>query len=339
MVRAGGGGARRAAAVPAAAGNNSGGARAAWEGLGSARSRTGTMNEEEQFVNIDLNDDNICSVCKLGTDKETLSFCHICFELNIEGVPKSNLLHTRSLRGHKDCFEKCHLIANQDCSRSKLSKSTYKEVKTILSKKINWIVQYAQNKDLDSDSECSKNPQHHLLNFRHKSDKKLLPQFDSQVPKYSAKWIDGSTGGISDYTQRILEKRENTDFGLSVLEDAGAPLCHNSVLWPPNHNQAQKKEEMISNPQANAQARHPHYSREELNLMTLGEVERLNAKLQQQIQEVFEELTHQVQEKDSLASELHVRHVAIEQLLKNYSKLPCLQVGRTGIKSHLPINN
>lgn len=43
------------------------------------------MNEEEQFVNIDLNDDNICSVCKLGTDKETLSFCHICFELNLEG--------------------------------------------------------------------------------------------------------------------------------------------------------------------------------------------------------------------------------------------------------------
>ncbi|KAK7832994.1 hypothetical protein U0070_012150, partial [Myodes glareolus] len=43
-----------------------------------------TMNEEEQFVNIDLNDDNICSVCKLGTDKETLSFCHICFELNLE---------------------------------------------------------------------------------------------------------------------------------------------------------------------------------------------------------------------------------------------------------------
>lgn len=42
------------------------------------------MNEE-QFVNIDLNDDNVCSVCKLGTERETLSFCHICFELNIEG--------------------------------------------------------------------------------------------------------------------------------------------------------------------------------------------------------------------------------------------------------------
>ncbi|PNJ36847.1 C21orf91 isoform 2 [Pongo abelii] len=296
------------------------------------------MNEEEQFVNIDLNDDNICSVCKLGTDKETLSFCHICFELNIEGVPKSDLLHTKSLRGHKDCFEKYHLIANQGCPRSKLSKSTYEEVKTILSKKLNWIVQYAQNKDLDSDSECSKNPQHHLFNFRHKPEEKLLPQFDSQVPKYSAKWIDGSAGGISNCTQRILEQRENTDFGLAMLQDSGATLCHNSVLWPHSHNQAQKKEETISSAEANVQTQHPHYSREELNSMTLGEVEQLNAKLLQQIQ-VFEELTHQVQEKDSLASQLHVRHVAIEQLLKNYSKLPCLQVGRTGMKSHLPINN
>lgn len=42
------------------------------------------MNEE-QFVSIDLDDDNVCSVCKLGTEKETLSFCHVCFELNIEG--------------------------------------------------------------------------------------------------------------------------------------------------------------------------------------------------------------------------------------------------------------
>ncbi|XP_004675548.1 PREDICTED: protein EURL homolog [Condylura cristata] len=292
------------------------------------------MNDEEQFVSIDLNDDNICSVCKLGTDKETLSFCHVCFELNIDGVPKSNLLHTSSLRGHKDCFEKFHLIANQDCSRSKLSKSTYEEVKTIFTKKINWIVQYAQNKDLDSDNECSKNPQHHLFNFKHKSDKKLLPRFDSQVPKYSAKWIAGSPGSLSSCTQRILEQRENTDFGLSVLQDSGANLCHKSVLWP--HSQAQKKEETISHPETSVQIQHPHYSREELNSMTLGEVKQLTAKLGQQIQEVFEELTHQVQEKDSLASELHVRHVAIEQLLKNYSKLPCLQVGR--VSAHKQLN-
>lgn len=44
-----------------------------------------TMDEEEQFVNIDLNDDNICSVCKLETETGTLSFCHVCFELSIEG--------------------------------------------------------------------------------------------------------------------------------------------------------------------------------------------------------------------------------------------------------------
>lgn len=329
------------AGCSAAAGNNSEEPEPRGSAVASVAREPGRgiMNEEEQFVSIDLNDDNICSVCKLGTDKETLSFCHVCFELNIDGIPKSDLLHTKSLRGHKDCFEKYHLIANQDCPRSKLSKSTYEEVKTILSKKINWIVQYAQNRDLDSDSECSKNPQHHLFNFRHKPDKKLLPQFDSQVPKYSAKWIEGNAGGLSNCTQRMLEQRENTGFGLAVLQDSGTTLCHNSVLWPHSHNREQKKEKTISGPEAHVQTQHPHYSREELNSMTLGEVKQLNAELQQQIQEVFEELTHQVQEKDSLASELHVRHVAIEQLLKNYSKLPCLQMGRTGLKSHLPINN
>ncbi|XP_038944385.1 protein EURL homolog isoform X2 [Rattus norvegicus] len=247
-------------------------------------------------------------------------------------VPKSNLLHTKSLRGHKDCFEKYHLIANQDCSRSKLSKSTYEGVKTILSKKINWIVQYAQNKNLDLDSECSKTSQHHLFNFRHKPEKKLLPQFDSQVPKYSAKGLAGSAVGISSYTQRILDHREDTDFGLGILEDADA-------LWTHSHNQAQKTEETSSVPERSVQTQSPRYSREELNSMTLAEVVQLSTKLRQQIQEVFEELTHQVQEKDSLASELHVRHVAIEQLLKNCSKLPCLQVGRTGTRPHLSTNN
>lgn len=43
------------------------------------------MVEEEQFVNIDLNDDNICTICKLDTETGTLSFCHVCFELSIEG--------------------------------------------------------------------------------------------------------------------------------------------------------------------------------------------------------------------------------------------------------------
>jgi len=49
--------------------------------------------------------------------------------------------------------------------------------------------------------------------------------------------------------------------------------------------------------------------------------------------EVFEELTATVQEKDSLASELHVRHVAIEQLFKNCAKLPWLHISRAGVKA------
>lgn len=54
------------------------------------------MDEEEQFVNIDLNDDNICSVCKLETDTGTLSFCHICFELSIEGKTSTRKTFTAS---------------------------------------------------------------------------------------------------------------------------------------------------------------------------------------------------------------------------------------------------
>jgi len=48
---------------------------------------------------------------------------------------------------------------------------------------------------------------------------------------------------------------------------------------------------------------------------------------------VFEELSVAVQEKDSLSSELHVRHIAIEQLFKNCAKLPWLQIGRAGVKA------
>ncbi len=49
--------------------------------------------------------------------------------------------------------------------------------------------------------------------------------------------------------------------------------------------------------------------------------------------DVFEELSVAVQEKDSLSSELHVRHIAIEQLFKNCTKLPWLQIGRAGVKA------
>lgn len=178
------------------------------------------------------------------------------------GVPKSDLLHTRSLRGHRDCFEKFHLIANQDCPRSKLSKSPYAEVKNILSKKINWIIQYAQNKDLDSDPESSKTSQHQLFNFRHQTDRKLLPQFDSPVPRYSAKWIDGNSGGISSCSQTLLEQRESTDFKLGVLPETSAPFCCSSVLWS-NHSQVQKAEKAEADSLTSVRRRHPQHSREE----------------------------------------------------------------------------
>ncbi|KAM4699007.1 protein EURL homolog [Discoglossus pictus] len=294
----------------------------------------GTMVEEEQFVNIDLNDDNVCSVCKLGTDIETLSFCHICFELSIEGIPRSDLLHTRSLRGHKDCFEKYHQIANQDCPRSKLSKSPYEEVKTILSKKINWIVQYAQNKDLYSDSECPKSSQHKLYKFRHQNDRTLLPQYDSQVPRYSAKWLDGGACGMSNCAQGILDQNRSRD----LLQDASTTYCHKNALWPSN-SQAQKTEKSKLDSGSSIQRRYQHYSKEQLHLMSNEELKRLNENLLRQVKDVFEDLTAVVQEKDSLSSELHVRHVAIEQLLKNCSKLPCLQMGRAGLKANIAINN
>lgn len=178
------------------------------------------------------------------------------------GVPKSDLLHTRSLRGHRDCFEKFHLIANQDCPRTKLSRSPYAEVKSILSKKINWIIQYAQNKDIDSDTESSKTSQHPLFNLRHQTDRKLLPQFDSPVPRYSAKWIDGNSGSISNCSQSLLEQSEPTDFRLGMLQETGATFCCSSVLWS-NHSQAQKTEKAESDSLTSAHRRHPHYSREE----------------------------------------------------------------------------
>ncbi|XP_006010293.3 LOW QUALITY PROTEIN: protein EURL homolog [Latimeria chalumnae] len=294
------------------------------------------MNEEEQFVNIDLNDDNICSICKLETDTGTLSFCHICFELSIEGIPRSRLLHTKSLRGHRECFEKYHLIANQELPRAKVSKSTYEEVKNVLSRKIGWIVQYAQNKDLDSDQCYAKGhmkSEHQLLRVD-RADQNLLPRLGSQVPRYSPRWMDETVGALS--SQQTLEDRLANDFGLQMLKDSSANFHSSNLLWP-SPDKAQRTEDAIAELRSNRK-RHKCHTREDLNSMRIRELEQLSEKFLQQIQEVFEELTQQLQEKDSLASELHVRHIAIEQLFKNRSKLPWLQVGRAKIKASIPLN-
>lgn len=137
-----------------------------------------------------------------------------------------------------------------------------------MSKKINWIIQYAQNKDIDSDPESSKSSQHQLFNFRHQTDRKLLPQFDSPVPRYSAKWIDGNSGGISSCSQTLLEQRESTDFRLGVLQETGATFCCSSVLWS-NHNQAQKTEKAEGDSLTSVHRRHPQYSREECKYISI----------------------------------------------------------------------
>lgn len=280
------------------------------------------MEEEEQFVNIDLNDDNICSVCKLETDTGTLSFCHVCFELSIEGVSSATLLHSKSLRGHRDCFEKCHLIANQKLSRSKVSRSAYEGMKLALSQKLNRLIQYAQNKDSVSSNGPSRRGAK-LLCYNQQSDCKLLPQSDAQVPRYTPCWDTGKATGLPDYAMGMLECHTAEELGL--LQES------QSDVWSSDSRKGLHSRNQSSAGQP--QYRHQGHSRDELNKMNVDELHQLNAQLLMQIQKVFEELTVAVQEKDSLASELHVRHIAIEQLFKNCAKLPWLHISRAGVKA------
>uniref|UniRef100_A0A8C6TWU7 Chromosome 21 open reading frame 91 n=1 Tax=Neogobius melanostomus TaxID=47308 RepID=A0A8C6TWU7_9GOBI len=255
------------------------------------------MDEEEQFVNIDLNDDNICSVCKLETEAGTLSFCHVCFELSIEGVSSTTLLHSKSLRGHRDCFEKCHLIANQKLSRSKVSRSAYEGMKLALSQKLNRIIHRRGAK---------------LFCYSQQGDRKLLPQTDAQVPRYAPQWDTRKSTGLPEYTMGMLDTVE--EFGL---------LQHTeSDVWNGNSRKG------LHNKNALTQHGHNGHSREELAKMSVEELHQLNGQLLIQIQ-----TDEGCQEKDSLASELHVRHIAIEQLFKNCAKLPWLQISRAGVKA------
>ncbi|KAG9351851.1 hypothetical protein JZ751_023102 [Albula glossodonta] len=306
------------------------------------------MNEEEQFVNIDLNDDNICSVCKLETDTETLSFCHVCFELSIEGVSTSTLLHSKSLRGHRDCFEKYHLIANQKLSRAKASRSTYEGMKNALSQKISRIVQYAQNREGVASESGHRAGKHQLLCYSQQGDRKLVPQSDSDshVPRYSPRWAEGAGAGLPDCSKGMLECHSEEELGLDGVLGGGG--CG---LWAGGKRSIHRSQQQGVSASGLRQHRHQGHSREECECTTFNpfpylsihpivarmnteELHQLKGQLLLQIQKVFEELTTAVQEKDSLTSELHVRHIAIEQLFKNCAKLPWLQIGRAGVKTN-----
>ncbi|XP_056323410.1 protein EURL homolog [Danio aesculapii] len=271
------------------------------------------MEEEEHFVNIDLNDDNICSICKLETDTGTLSFCHVCFELSIEGISSATLLHSKSLRGHRDCFEKYHLIANQKLSRAKASHSAYEGVKRALSQRINRIIQYAQNRDSVTPETPGRWGAKQILCHTQQAGRKLVPQSDAQVPRYTPRWTEeASMVSESDYGKSMLDCHSAEELGLG--------------LWPGERPQNREQRD-------SRQRRHTGHSREELMRKNVEELRHLNEQLLLQIQNVFEELSVVVQEKDSLSSELHVRHIAIEQLFKNCAKLPWLQIGRAGVKA------
>ncbi|XP_077597058.1 protein EURL homolog [Stigmatopora nigra] len=278
------------------------------------------MDEEEQFVNIDLNDDNICSVCKLDTDTGTLSFCHVCFELSIEGVSSATLLHSKSLRGHRDCFEKCHLIANQKLSRSKVSRSAYEGVKLALGQKLNRIIQYAQNRD-DHPSDGLGRRGSKLMCHAQQGDRKLLPQSEPRVPRYAPRREVGEAARLPDYAPGVSECHAAQR--LRMLEDDARASWNRAALHIRNSPSARRKNER----------QHQSRSRDELTKMCVDDLHHLNTELLVKIQSVFEELTAAVQEKDSLASELHVRHVAIEQLFKNCAKLPWLHISRAGVKT------
>uniref|UniRef100_A0A3P9JS46 Chromosome 14 C21orf91 homolog n=1 Tax=Oryzias latipes TaxID=8090 RepID=A0A3P9JS46_ORYLA len=280
------------------------------------------MDEEETFVSIDLNDDNICSVCKEETETGTLSFCHICFELSIEGVSTTVLLHSKSLRGHRDCFEKCHLIADQKLSHSKVSQSAYEGLKLALSQKLNRIIRFAQNKDAVSSSGCTKRGARFLCYSPH-GDCQLLPQSEAQVPRYTPRWDWAKATGLPECTEGMLGGQPAEE--LELLQESQPDV------WSSAGRTDLRRQIQSSGGQL--QHRQQHHSREKLIQMSTDELHLLSSQLLKQIQNVFEQLTAAVQEKDALASELRVRHIAIEQLFKNCAKVPWLQISRAGFKA------
>lgn len=102
----------------------------------------------------------------------------------------ATLLHSTSLRGHRDCFEKYHLIANQKVSHAKASRSTYEGVKRALTQQINRIVQFAQNRDSGS--------KHQLLFHTQQGDRKLADHLGAHVPRYAPRWVEGTCPGETE---------------------------------------------------------------------------------------------------------------------------------------------
>lgn len=157
--------------------------------------------------------------------------------LFIPGVSSATLLHSKSLRGHRDCFEKYHLIANQKLSHAKASHSAYEGVKRALSHRINRIIQYAQNRDSVSTETPGRWGPKQILCHTQQGGRKLVPQSDAQVPRYSPRWAEEASMAESEYGKTMLDCHSAQELGFGLLQSS------HQGLWAGERLEQQKQQD------------------------------------------------------------------------------------------------
>lgn len=134
-----------------------------------------------------------------------------CFSVCVHtGVSAAALLHSKSLRGHRDCFEKCHVIANQKLSCSRGGQSTYQGLKLAVSQRLNRIIQYTQN-SVSLGGPSRQAAHQHCSSLQ---GNKQPPQAGSQVPRYTRCWELSKAAAPPAYTVGVLEGHTAEELGL-----------------------------------------------------------------------------------------------------------------------------
>lgn len=177
----------------------------------------------------------------------------LCF---IPGVSSATLLHSKSLRGHRDCFEKYHLIANQKLSRAKASHSAYEGVKRALSQRINRIIQFAQNRDSVTAETPGLWGTKQILCHTQQGGRKLVPQSDAQVPRYAPQWAEETSMAESEYGKSMLDCHSAEELGLGLLQGS------RQGLWAGERHHPREQQNREQRDTAR-QRRHTGHSREE----------------------------------------------------------------------------
>lgn len=149
-------------------------------------------------------------LCILGGQQPDRSLTH-CLSVCVNpGVSAAALLHSKSLRGHRDCFEKCHIIANQKLSSSRGSRSTYEGLKLAVSQKLTRIIRYTQNSVSFSGS-SRQAASHHCYS---QQASKQTPASDFQVPRYTRCWELNNATALPACTVEVLERHRAEELGL-----------------------------------------------------------------------------------------------------------------------------